>query len=315
MPGLAMGWDDGNFLFVQDWNGNFNRIDLATGEADLLVHFDLKKTPYWGQWIYGSKIAFFENGSRTGEIRLAVLDMGTKKVDMHVFVHASFGHGNPALIGTGLRGGIRFWICTIPAKGRRTTLRLWADGRVEEIPVKGRPETPNMPSFVNGLLFFTGREPTVILRDNGRGFELLKEFSPGEDFSAMDGMNRRDLDAAPVSHIYAKRGQRLVRLSLETLQVEDIGAWTEDEADAWGYVFRQGGRAYFVGGSNRGTNLDFFSLDEGRMRLIRSFPGVNIQRRDTRYRVFASGVTITQGKHTGVYAFPDLREIVFKGTR
>jgi|GEM_PF-1135143 len=315
-PGLAMAWDDGKSLFVEDWNGGFNRIDLATGKADLLCHFDLKKTPYWGQWTYGSQIAFFETGSRPGEIRLAVMDTGTKKADKHVFAHASFGRGNPALIGTSLRDGIRFWICSIPAKGRRSTLRLWADGRVEEIPVKGRLETSNMPSFVNGLLFFTGREPTVILRDNGRGFALLKEFSPGEDFSAMDvTLNRRELDAAPVSHIYAKRGRRLVRLSLETLAVEDIGAWAENEAEAWGFLIRKGGRTYFIGGSNRERNLDFFGLDGSGMRLIRSFPRVDIQRRDTRFEIFESGVTIRQGRHTGVYAFPDLREIEFKGTR
>ncbi|MCX6561287.1 MAG: hypothetical protein NTZ26_12335 [Candidatus Aminicenantes bacterium] len=313
LPGLAFGWDDGSSLFVEDYNGDFNRIDLATGKAESLYHFDLKQTSYWGQWMYAQTIAFFENGSRPGEVQLLTLDAGTKKVNRRVFAHAALGRGNPMLIGTGVHNGVRFWICTIPAKALRSTLRLWEDGRVEEILVKGRLETPNIPSLVNGLLFFTGREPTLILRDNGKGFELLKEFSSAKDFSAMDGLfNRRELDAAPISFIYAKRGRQLVRLSLETLEVEDIGTWTENEDDAWGFIIREGGRAYFVGGSRSKKNLDFYDLNEGRMRLVRSFSDINTQRRDTRFDYFESGVVITQGRHIGVYAFPDLREIKYK---
>jgi len=316
LPGLAFGWDDGSSLFVEDYNGDFNRIDLATGKAESLYHFDLKQTSYWGQWMYAQTIAFFENGSRPGEVQLVTLDAGTIKVNRRVFAHAALGRGNPMLIGTGVHNGVRFWICTIPAKALRSTLRLWEDGRVEEILVKGRLETPNIPRLVNGLLFFTGREPTLILRDNGKGFELLKEFSSAKDFSAMDGLfNRRELDAAPISLIYAKRGRQLVRLSLETLEVEDIGTWTENEDDAWGFIIREGGRAYFVGGAHGKKNLDFYDLNDGRMRLIRRFSNVNTQRRDTRFNYFESGIVITQGRHTGVYAFPDLREVKFKGLR
>jgi len=52
-------------------------------------------------------------------------------------------------------------------------------------------------------------------------------------------------------------------------------------------------------------------LSEAGMRLIRSFPGVDTRRRDTRFTVYGSGVVITQGGRVGVYAFPDLRDIEY----
>ncbi len=302
-------WDNGSSLFVQEYEGNLDRIDLSTGKVDQIYRFGPRKIYFGNKWTYGTNIAFFENGSRPNEIQLVTLDELTKKTDRLIFVHEAFRLAAPMLIGTDLREGRRFWICFITEKSKKITLRLWENGRVEEILIKSRLETVNSPHDVNGLLFFTGFEPTFVLQDNGKSFELRKEFPADESFHAWDGLfNRISLDSPAVPYIYGKRGAKLARMNMTTLEIEDTGKWSENE-ESWGYVFRKMGRPYFVGGSRRTNSLEFYDLNEGRMRLIRSFPDINTQRQDTRFSIFESGIVIVKGKNVGVYAFPDLREI------
>jgi hypothetical protein len=312
-PLLWYEWDDGSSLFVWDADRRLNRIDLATGEVELFYRSDQKRSHLFDQKVYGSTIALVESGPRRGEILIVALDRQTKKADRHVFAHDAFIAGDPKIVGTGIRDGRRFWICRMQKKAERSTLRLWEDGRIEEILVNGRLQTVNSPLFLNGLLLFTGREPMLVLRDTGESFETKKEFPADEVFRVQDESwrFRMPLDAPPPSYIYGKRGPRLARMSLETLEVEDLGDWGEDD-DAWGFVDRQGDQAYFIGGSRSRKSLDVHALSEAGMRLIRSFPGIDTERRDTRFTVYGSGIVITQGGRVAVYAFPDLREIEYQ---
>jgi hypothetical protein len=316
--GSLFEWDDGSSLFVWDADNRLIRIDLATGEVEPLYRSpDQKRSHLFDQKIYGSTIALVEAGSIRGEIRIVALDRQTKKAVQYAFAHKAFIAGWPKMIGTGLRDGMRFWICVIQKFGGRpvgrATLRLWEDGRVEEIMVKGRLLTVNSPQFLSGLLFFTGREPMLVLQDTGKSFDLKKEFPADEVFHVQDepwnlGM---PLDAPPPAFVYGKRGTKLARMSLETLEIEDLGDWWKDD-DAWGFIHRQGDRAYFVGGSRSRKNLDVYALSGAGMSLIRSFPGIDTGRRDTRFTVYGSGIVITEGRRVRVYAFPDLREIDYQ---
>jgi hypothetical protein len=310
-PYYWMDWDDGSSLITQNVNGDLNRIDLSSGATDQIYRFDRKQNAVWSKWTYGQTIAFFEKGSRPNEIQLVTLDERTKKTDRRVFVHAAFNPGTPTLIGTGLRDGRRFWICMMMKKAMKSTLRLWDDGRVEEILVKGRLETANTPHDINGLLIFMGREPTTVIQDNGKSFELRKEFPADEIFSVWDGLYvRNPLDLPAVPYVYGKRGAKMARMDMATLEIEDIGVWSESN-DTWGFVLSRGSRSYFVGGSRSRKTLDFYDLNGGRMQLIRSFPDIDTQRRDTRFSYFEAGIVIVKGKNVGVYAFPDLREIKY----
>ncbi|OGD19664.1 MAG: hypothetical protein A2W03_17580 [Candidatus Aminicenantes bacterium RBG_16_63_16] len=306
-------WDDASSLFAWDADDRLSRIDLATGELESFYRSDQKRAYLFDQKIYGSTIALVEDGSRRDEILIVALDRQTKKADRHVFTHDAFIYGGPKIIGMGIRDGMRFWICMIRKKAECSTLRLWEDGRVEEILVNGRLQTVNSPLFLNGLLFFTGREPMLILQDTGKSFEMKKEFPADEVFHVQDEswQFREPLDAPPPSFIYGKRGPKLARMSLETLEIEDLADWRESD-DSWGFVHRHGDQAYFIGGSRSRKNLDVYALSEAGMRLIRSFPGIDTERRDTRFTVYGSGIVITQGGRVGVYAFPDLREVEYQ---
>ena len=310
-PVLPFFWDDGSSLFVQDYEGNLDGIDLSTGKIENLYHSDGKRITFWRQWTYGPTIAFLEPGSHPDEVKLVTLDKGTNKTARYVFTHAAFPTGTPSLVGTDVRDGKRFWICLITRKAGCSSLRLWEDGRAEEILVRGRLETANFPYFVNGLLFFLGREPTFILQDNGKFFELKKEYPAEEAFDArVDYSLQRQLDPPAVSFIYGKRGGRLARLSLATLEIEDVGEWWKSNDD-WGFIHCMGDQSYFFGGSRNRKNIDIFALNDGRMRLIRSLPDIDVQRRDTRFDVYESGIVVTRGRHVNVYALPDLREVKY----
>ena len=113
-----------------------------------------KQITFWRQWTYGPTIAFLEPGSRPDEVKLVTLDKGTNKTARYVFTHAAFPTGTPSLVGTDVRDGKRFWICLITRRAGCSSLRLWEDGRAEEILVKGRLETANFPYVINGLLVF-----------------------------------------------------------------------------------------------------------------------------------------------------------------
>jgi len=311
--GLWSGWDDGSSLFAWDYGGRLNRIDLETGKIDPLHQFDRKQLSYWRPRTYGSVVVFLDNGPRPDEIQLIALNLKTKETVTTSFTYDGFRAGTPELVGTDVRDGKRFWICRILWKTERSTLRLWEDGRIEEILVKGQLKTVNNPHLLNGLLFFTGQEPIIVLHDTGPSFEHKKEFPAEEIFQIQEGsfFFRTPLDDPPPSFIYGKRGPRLARMSLETLEIEDIGDWRESD-DAWGHIHRHGDQAYFVGGSRSRKNLDVYGLSQAGPRLIRSFPGIDTQRRDTRFTIFDSGIVITQGRRFKVYAFPDLKEIEYR---
>jgi hypothetical protein len=310
-------WSDETFLYCQDIGGNLLRIDLSTGDKDILYPYSRKQRSVWNNWTHGKAIACLETGAHPNEIQLVLLEERTQQVSRLTFLHDAFNHGEPRLIGTDQRNGRRFWICVISGKSVKSTLRLWDNGQVEEILVKGRLETVNVPRFINGLLFFVGRESMFVLQDNGRSFEMKKEFPAGETFYVWDEtLDRMSLDSSPVSYIFSKRkgpgrATLLARMNMSSLEIENIGEWTRDD-QSWGYIFNRGGRAYYVGGSRSRKTLNIYDLNEGPIRLIRSFLDTDIQRRDSRLDIFETGIILVKGKHVGVYAFPDLREINFK---
>ena len=315
-PPILPAWDDGSFLFGRDNNEGLMRVDLSSGTADLLYRFDFRQPSSLMQWTYGSTVVFIEKKAGLNEIQLVTLDQKTKKAARYVFAHEVFRAGDPTVIGTDVQNGKRFWLCLIMERGERSTLRLWESGRVEEILVKGRLRTVNTPRFINGFLFFMGKEPIIVLQDNGRSFELKKEFPAGGIFDAQESafVFRRALDdPSPAfihSFIHGIRGTKLARMNLAMLEIEEIDDMPE--TTDWGAIQRLGNKTYFIGGSRSRNTLDVYDLNDGKVRLIRSFPDINLNRRDTRFRVFDSGIVITQGKRVGVYAFPDLKEIHYE---
>jgi hypothetical protein len=304
--------DDGPALFMVRSDGILCRVDTISGKTTRLPRLSANILVSHRQWSYPGGLAYIDQGSGSEEIGLVVLDLQAGKSDRIALHHPLFLSGTPTLIGTDLWERHRFWICSVTKNSMRITFRIWDDGRIEEILIKGKAETKNIPRAIRGYLIFFGSEPMMVLQDTGRTYIVKKEFPRDETFSALEeGSNRIFLGTGDVPYVYGKRGAKgLARMNMATLEIEDIGPW-EKGPSSWGYVFERKDRYYFVGGQRDENSLEFYDLSDGRMRLIRRFADIDIRNLGTRYGIFESGIVVSAGKGIRAYAFPDLREIKY----
>ena len=215
-------------------------------------------------------------------------------------------------IGSDERSGLRFWLI---AYQWRDLLRLWEDGRVENLgPSRG------VPLYAGGLLFASGNRSLVVRRllDADAGSETVKEFAgdfrlPGPFFRSLS-LNEQ------TSEIYAERDKRIVRIDLARpggVTVGDVGpcrgyiwmvppgdsyyvefeTWPGGNTDKWKKLYRlQGGKMIFL------KQFDFDDAGYGHITvdtygiILRQSPIKNKKVMQTRIRAFA---------------FPDLKELKF----
>ena len=313
--GSAGVWDlheEGGSLYFQDLQSALIRLDIVSGAVETL-YVPGRSTGSWsGFWVYGSSFVFFESGARPDEVQLVRLDPPDKKATRVTYTHEAFRKSMKTLIGTNVYGGRRFWICMTWFRQRGRLLRLWDDGRAEEIGLSDKA-TWGRVSYYDGLLFDSGKEGLTVLKDKGTSFEVLKKFSSGEMFLPFYFFFGRRLDRPNLGFLIAKRGRNIARLDLATLDIENIGAWTDGGASRWGYVVRlDDGRFYLQTGTREPATTEIYDLNEGRMRLIWSFPPASTKAPVMEVMIFRSGILTRVGSEFRVYAFPDMREIKFK---
>jgi hypothetical protein len=217
-------------------------------------------------------------------------------------------YSEPWIIGSGERNGERFWII---ASRWQNVFRLWGDGRVEDLGV-----SKGLPAYAANLLFTRSDHSLVVRRLLDAGSETIKEIEG--NFSTFNPYFSC-LISKPVDGIYTKRDNRIVGIDLSTLNVEDVGpdrghiwtvppgvfyyvefeTWPVRNTDKWKKLYRlQGGRMVFL------KQFDFGDAGYG-----------NVE-------VNGNGVILWQHKIVNqknskitmrVFAFPDLRELRFKG--
>jgi hypothetical protein len=220
------------------------------------------------------------------------------------------GRWHPWLIGSGEQGGRRFWLVDIQW---RNVLRLWEDGRVEDLGVS-RGST----NYVDGLLLARGDRSLIVRRIAGGGGEVVKEIEGRFDLPNLSCSSLSLQGWA--GETYAVRGERLVRIGLSDLTVEDVGP---AQGNIW--VVPPGDFYYVESEGSPGQNADkwkrLYRLRDGRMEFLKQFDfsaGVTGS-----LFVDANGVILYQakparGSQVGrasrrAFAFPDLRELRFAG--
>ena len=304
--------EEGGFLYFFDLQCALKRLDITSGAVETL-YIPGRSTASWGEsWVYGSSFVFFESGARPDEVQLVRLNPPAKNATRVTYTHEAFRKGMKTLIGTNVYGGRRFWICMTWFRNRDHLLRLWDDGRAEEIGLSDKA-TRGRVSYDNGLLFNSGKEGLTVLKDKGASFEVLKRYPPGEMFLPFYFFFGRRLDRPNPGFLIAKRGRNIAKLDLATLDIENIGAWTDGGTSRWGYVDRlDDGRFYLLTGTRDPMTTEIYDLNEGRMRLIWSPPPAPPKAPATEVRIFCSGILTNVGSEFRAYAFPNMREIKFK---
>jgi len=218
-------------------------------------------------------------------------------------------YSEPWIIGSGERNGKHFWIV---ASRWQNIFRLWGAGRVEDLGV-----SKGLPAYAANLLFTRSDHSLVVRRllDAEAGNETVKEI---EGQFELFFPYRSFLLGNQINEIYVKRDKRIVRIDLVTLAVDDVGpdrghiwmvppgdfyyvefeTWPGRNTDRWKKLYRlQGSRMVFL------KRFDFADAGYGHVEVDSN--GVIMRQ----HKIVGRNSKIT----TRVFAFPDLRELRFKG--
>ncbi len=103
--------------------------------------------------------------------------------------------------------------------------------------------------------------------------------------------------------MYTRKLRKYYRLDLETFEFEELGEWK-------GYLRHfYPGIYYFIENDIPNKRTKLYLLKEGKLELLKSFKSYG----RISFRVFKSGIVIRKGSKVKVYAFPDFKELKFKG--
>jgi hypothetical protein len=310
--GFWLLYENSGSLYFMDLGDALKRLDIASGAVETLYNPGRSARRWGGFWVNGPSILFFESGARPDEIQLVRIDPPAKNVTRVTYTHEAFRKGEEMLIGANTFGGRRCLICRTWFRNRDQLFRLWDDGRAEEIILPDKA-TRGRIAYDNGLLFDSGKEGLTVLKDTGTSFEVLRTYPHGEMFLPLNSYFARRLDRPNAGFLIGKRGRQISKLDLATLDIENIGPWTDDDgASRWGYVDRlDDGRFYLQTGTRDPATTEIYDLNEGRMRLIWSSPPAPPKAPAMEVRIFRSGILTQVGREFRAYAFPDMREIKF----
>jgi hypothetical protein len=242
-------------------------------------------------------------------MQLVRVDPASGRNEIFGFQVPAGGRNNePWLVGSDERNGRRFWLVALRG---HNVLRLWDDGRIEELGLSG-----GIPVYAGGLLFTHRGGSMIVSRLLDAGSERIHEMVGG---CTMGNPYFFSQGNSQMTEIYALRDERIVRIDLATMSVDDIGpgrghlhmvppgdfyfvefeSWPPKKSDKWKKLYRlKDGRL---------SLLKKFDFDEGGYgHLLVNANGIKLihsQWKDGK----AAKATMR------LYAFPDLRELRFKG--
>jgi hypothetical protein len=250
---------------------------------------------------YDQTIALLEENKDLPGIQLVLIDELSKNVTRIPFnTDLLNNYYYPRIFGTDIIDTKRFWLISSRFRYNNLILRLWEDGSIENIG-----NSILFPLYVNRILISYTDKAMLIRKLTGRTFETMREIPEAKDikFSIFPW----NVSTAPVKEIYTQKFQKYYRLDLETFEFEELGEWK-------GYVrYFYPGINYFIKNDIPNKRTKLYLLKEGKLELLKSFKGYDSGNWKHSFTVFKSGVVIRKGSKVKVYAFPDFKELKFKG--
>ncbi len=301
-PGGRVIYGDGETLLL---------LDVASGQSRL-IYDSREGGPRVGlAWICGEYVLFLgEKGSRSASRTLHVISLDRSDARKYQSIHLSdegaqsLRSGKP--FGTGRRDDRRFWLFVSP-HSTKLPLRIWQDGRVQEI-TDGRIRRIRDASYINDLAVFWTADEMLIFRDNGDSFELVKTVSGGFSFNT-GWWDDLILDQPKAKVFYGIRGGKVAKLDLESLGITDISSYKlSTGASIYGFL---PDRFYLVERipADKILVLSFIKNDE--ILRLKEFPDFASDQPRSWLEVQRDGVLLHQGRRVTAYAFPDLSEIQY----
>lgn len=315
--------EKGDYLYStynSRYDSKFVRLDLRDPNYGLEVIYTAKgnasiRRPY----SFNNVFAFFERRyrDRRSVYFLVVVQPDTgefKKIE--VPMHTRVSVISPIVFGSDEVDGKRFWLVYFGYYKKRIIQRVWEGGTVEKIGT-----TDMTPVYVNGMLITGDEKSLVINKVTPEGLEVLKTH-PGDKALSFP-LDMRNLDHLPVKELYGRvREQskpylwkKLLRLDLETLELEGIKPAGENRSgffdysfpDTWYYTTLDPDSTY-----GRMILKKLYRVKQGKAKLIKEFEPDVFHRRKDYFGIFNTGMVLRIEGKTTVYRLPGLEEIKFK---
>jgi hypothetical protein len=297
-----------------------NMGDLAWNIVRSIPHGYLANTSFSFSAFrqYGQNLVFLQRNRAEAErpgmqsalplksdgLDLVVIDMNSEKSKLISYQDPLFrSKYQPIIFAHDEINGRQFWL--ISGFKKTGIIRLWEDGRAENLGFSQK-----MPVYFGHLLFSHSERSLIVRRLLASGSETVKEID-GE-FGISD-IYYKSLDTVNVKEVYASRDQRIVRINLDMLTVDDVGP------DRGLIEPVPPGDFYYVEFENwpgQGTDRwkKLYRLQKGKMVLLKQFDF-----NDAGYgHVFVDtfGIILRQYQinktSTRIFVFPDLQELKFK---
>jgi hypothetical protein len=315
--------EKGNYLYATyntRYDSKFVRLDLRDPNYGVEVIYTAKgNASIWKLYTFDDVFAFFERRRRDRRsiYFLVVVQPETgefKKIEVPIYVRISVI--SPIVFGADEVDGKRFWLTYLGHYKERPIQRVWENGTVEKLTT-----TDITPVYVNGILI-TGDEKSLIINKVTReGLEVIKTH-PGDKALSFP-LDMRNLDHLPVKELYARIRARskpylwkkLLKLDLETLELEEIKPAGENRSGFFDYSFPDTWYYTTVDLDSTYSRLllkKLYRVKQGKTELIKEFePDVFLRRKDF-FGIFNTGMVLKRDGKITVYSLPALEEIEFK---
>jgi ABC-type transport system involved in multi-copper enzyme maturation permease subunit len=313
-------WDNPPYLYYYDWENGLVRLNTATATSETI--YSEPKIPrkrywdYYRRFKYGNTLALFEPGRTGDELLLVQIDAITKDVTKISFKHDFFKNSSaPVILDTGIREGKRFWLVFFQWTANHP-LRLWEDGHVDNLEVKAELLDQNSAEYANGLLFLSNADFTLVLKETDNTFAVVKKIAKGYKAWHWVGLWPYFSDIGNdmrIKEIYGQDQARLVRIDLETLEIEDLGEWKRSEDGNWRVLrFIPPHEFYYVEENGRDRTIKIFGLEGRQKTLLKTFENFDFRQNKYQIEISKGGIVIQRRKKVQVYSLPDFQEIKYK---
>ncbi|NIO48987.1 MAG: hypothetical protein GTN73_06080 [Candidatus Aminicenantes bacterium] len=283
------------------------RLNTSDYTVEVLYKGLSERSIGWRLQKYDQTIAFVERKRKKDfhDIQLVLVDEASKEVTRipleYKLLEKSYF---PISIWTNKTEGKRFWLISTEKNWKNQILRIWEDGRIEDIG-----ESQKAPCYVNRMLISYTEEDVIISMEKEGRFEAIRKIPNSQGFKFGTGYWRANLNDLTFKEIFGwRRGPThpiYAKLNLENFEIEEIG-----ETKGHLHYFSPD-EYYFIEIDHVASEVKVYEYKERKQNLLKTF-SFNTTEKRNRFRPCIGGIVFREGKKVRAYAFPDLKEIKFK---
>jgi len=280
------------------------KLEPGKGKIEPIYETTYKKMGFPYFVTFENEVIFFEKGKKPTEYELVFLDIGSTKTErLSIQLPEERSH-SPRLIGTDKIAGLRFWLVALRIRQTHTVFQVWETGLIENL---GESLSHRSPLFINRMLFTYAEKNINISRFSPDGLEPISEL-PGNNLSFY--LSRQDLANYPLTELYGRQDQKIIRLDLKSLKLEELGRFSGRIRNFYP------GKNYFLELRAEEEIQKIYALENGQMHFLMEHPFRDPKKTSVKADsvfIFKTGIVTRSKGRTKVFSLPDLKELKFKG--